>query len=213
MLTGRAARTTKNREREETTMSAATARGLRGPAATAAAIAVAAALAWPLPGRATPPNPEAVDGPLANRVWAGCTLNSTTVTNIRGRMNLGAGIDTSQTDVSFIVVYTFKNPNNGQKLLAGGETGPVVCIAPNVRIEKTREAEDIPTAEDQGASVLNVDLLDLSEALLIRYGYTLGTKNIKENRFCHTVANPATGTPGNPPPETNTDCFRVYPKP
>lgn len=179
----------------------------------AAAIGMTAVLAWPLPGEATPPNPEAVDGPLANRVWAGCTLNSTTVNNIRSRMNLGAGIDTTQTDVSFIVVYTFKNPNNGQKLTAGGETGPVVCIAPNVRIEKTREAEDIPTAEDQGASVLNVDLLDLSEALLIRYGYTLGTANIKENRFCHTVANPATGTPGNPPPETNTDCFRVYPKP
>jgi hypothetical protein len=212
MLTGRAARATKHREREETTMSAATARGLRGAAATAAAIAIAVA-SWPLPGRATPPNPEAVDGPLANRVWAGCTLTSTNVHSIRSRLNLGAGIDTSQTDVSFIVVYTFKNPNNGQKLTAGGETGPVVCIAPNVRIEKTREAEDIPTAEDQGASVLNVDLLDLSEALLIRYGYTLGTNNIKENRFCHTVANPATGTPGNPPPETNTDCFRVYPKP
>jgi hypothetical protein len=178
-----------------------------------AAIGMAAVLAWPLPGEATPPNPEAVDGPLANRVWAGCTLNSTTVNNISNRIKLGTGIDGTKTDVSFIVVYTFKNPNNGQALTAGGETGPVVCIAPNVRIEKTREAEDIPTAEDQGASVLNVDLLDLSEALLIRYGYTLGTKQIKENRFCHTVANPATGTPGNPPPETNTDCFRVYPKP
>lgn len=172
-----------------------------------------AALTGALAAEATPVNPEAVDGPLANRVWAGCRLDSTTTSRILTNLKAGTDINDPQVDVSFVVVYSFKFANDGQPLVSGGTTGPVVCLAPSARIEKTKEEEDIPTAEDQGSGVLNVDLLDLSEALLIRYGYDTTTGGRLENRFCHTVANPATGTPGNPPPETNTDCFRVFPKP
>lgn len=179
-----------------------------------AGVTVAAALVAAAASHATPVNPEAVDGPLANRVWAGCRLDGTTANRIKSHLKAGTtDINDSQVDVTFVVVYSFKYANNGQPLVSGGTTGPVVCLAPNIRVEKTKEEEDIPTAEDQGAGVLNVDMLDLSEALLIRYGYDGSTRRINENRFCHTVANPATGTPGSPPPETNTDCFRIYPKP
>jgi hypothetical protein len=144
-------------------------------------------------------------GPSADRVWAGCTLSSGTVADIRKAIEAGNGIDKPNVEVSYLVVYSNNNPNNGQSLTGGGATGPVICTAPGVLIEPTTESADTPL----------VSQLDLSEALVIRYGYQpTGAGARTESRFCHTVASSdTTGTFASPPPETNSDCFRIYPSP
>jgi hypothetical protein len=167
----------------------------------------------------TPPaqSGEEVGTPEANHVWAGCTLSNTTVNDIRSAIQAGQNIDKPNVEVSYLVVYSSNNPNNGQPLTAGGFTGPVICTAPavppfpQVLIEKTTESEDIPNSADQPGAT-SVDLLDISEALVLRYSYQpTGAALKKESRFCHTVAHSGTGGFSSPPPETNTDCFRIYP--
>jgi hypothetical protein len=180
-------------------------------------IAAALGLSFAAAGHAdAAPNPEAVGDPVANRVWAGCELDLNTVNALKSALAqppIAAGA------VSFIVVHALTKANDGQPLTltsGGGTTGPVICIPGRqtgaaIAIEKTTEEEDVPRSEDQGSGVASVDLLDISQALAARYSY--GTPSKFEKRFCHTVANPATGEPGNPPPATNTDCFRIYAAP
>jgi hypothetical protein len=193
-------------------------RGPRSPGAhRRIGVLIAAALAWWLgitgAAHAPPPNPEAVGDPASDRVWAGCVLSGTTIDDIETAIGLGSNIGVA--DFTFGVVYARTKPNSGQPRTTtsgGGFTGPVVCIPQSglgVAIEKTDQEENIPTAEDQGTGVSKIDLLDIGQALVERYRY--GTTPTFENRFCHTVSNPGESEPPFTPPETNTDCFRIFP--
>jgi hypothetical protein len=159
-----------------------------------------------------------------NRVWAGCSLRPQDVQAVKDAMSTSdANHQLGGKEVAFIVVYT-RNPNDGQALAGTpppGYTAPVVCLNPgpdvntgvSLGIQTTTEEKDIPNATDQPGAT-SVDLLDIEEALLTRYKVNKASPTI-EKRFCHSVANTGTGNagdPNSPPPETNVDCVRIYPK-
>jgi hypothetical protein len=155
------------------------------------------------------PGGGGVDPPMRNRVWAGCVLDTITVGAIRTAVQAGRDIDDPNVEVSYVVIYSKNNANNGQPLTpqpGGGFTGPVICRAEGPPIGKTTETDAF---EDTTAA-----LIDTSEALVLRYGYPAGapaSSQRLESRFCHSVANSNTRNPSTAPPETNTDCFRVFP--
>jgi hypothetical protein len=132
------------------------------------------------------PGVAAAQQPQANRVWAECTLNSgegaiDTITGLLEDMG-ASSTQLAPSEVAFVVIYSLQE-NDGQPLTGGGFTGPVICrnteVAPDV--DQVLQTDNIPTT----------DLLDVENAIILRYG----TTNV-EKRYCHTV-------------DANTDCFRL----
>jgi hypothetical protein len=153
--------------------------------------------------------------PEENHVWAGCQLDSDTVEAIQDDV-FTSSLDGSEfspfgspsnVQVAFIVVYSLQE-NDGQGL-DGGEgppfSGPILCaggfpfggggIAP-FNVATTTEDSPIP---DPSTGADSVDILDLEEALILRYApnFEGGGGGDPEKRFCHTV-------------DENTDCFTVF---
>jgi hypothetical protein len=167
-------------------------------------------------GGGPPPPPP----PEENHVWAGCELDNGAVTVLRQRIIASSGGesspfgDASDLQIAFVVVYSFQE-NDGQALVGGegGFTGPVLCLGGDAgegfepfAIETTTETTSIPDPESDAASsgAESVDILDLEEALALRYlplfddgegGLFEGTP---EKRYCHTV-------------DGNNDCFTIFP--
>ena len=144
----------------------------------------------------------AVDPPQAGRVWSGCVLSGSTVDAIQADVN--DGINASSDDdiqVAFVFVYSLQD-NDGQGPVGGGPnagfTGPILCANPDEvgTPIKVKETDDIPgPTGPAGAS--SVDILDLEEAMILRYQVNGGVASGKiEKRVCHTTGN-------------NNDCFRV----
>jgi hypothetical protein len=146
----------------------------------------------------------AVDGPQPGRVWGGCVLSPTTVAAIQADVNDGIGASAdADIQVAFLFVYSLHD-NDGQGPVKEGPTtgytGPVLCTNPDeVGLIKVKETDDIPTQTGpSGAS--SVDILDLEEAMVLRYQVNGGPANDAiEKRVCHTTGN-------------NNDCFRISPE-
>jgi hypothetical protein len=129
----------------------------------------------------------AQDAPNLNRIWAGCVLTDTAVTELEASVGEGAGIDTPE--VAFVVVYSLNNDNDGQPVTVQGQagfTGPVIC--------RNTDVVSAPVATSQTDNVGPVTILDAEEAFVLRV--QSGSSIAK--RVCHTVNN-------------NTDCFRISP--
>jgi len=142
--------------------------------------------------------------PAANKVWGGCLLSPPTVLDLEADLKDG-GIP--QGEVSFVVVYTLKNLNDGQKL-SSGFTGAVICTDPAAvgitALDKNgnplKETTDIPTDTHTGVSTINV--LGGEEAFILQYQLNPDTNPLPnplpiEKRICHTTGN-------------NVDCFRIF---
>src|SRR5690349_15526481 len=85
-----------------------------------------------------------VPPPALNRVWAGCSLDYSTVNGIRTAIASGTNIDGEGLDVSFIVVYSLGHTNDGQPLTTGGTTGPIICLGEYTAVAPTTEQKDLP---------------------------------------------------------------------
>ena len=148
--------------------------------------------------------------PAANRVWAGCVLDDTsptgTVANLKADLEKG-GIPVGE--VSFVVVYTLANDNDGQDRGDGSFTGPVICTnsaevvitAEDEDGDPLTERTDIPTQTHTGAATTDtVNLLSAEEFLILQYSLNFAPVGQIEKRVCHTT-------------DANVDCFRIFPKP
>jgi hypothetical protein len=138
-----------------------------------------------VPGSAAPPS-----NPTADRVWAQCTLTSAEVTALTNRMT-GTGLGTPKT-VAFVVIYSFQG-NDGQPLTGGGFTGPVLCrntaVVPSI--------DQVLQTDNIGTTSAPVDVLDVENALILRYQESGPPLGPVQKRYCHTV-------------DANTDCFRLF---
>jgi hypothetical protein len=148
-------------------------RSTRMGACAALAMATASIASTSIPSIAAAQEPD--------RVWAlDCTLSDGTEQGLKDDMDDASNRLTDERQVAFVVIYSFEE-NDGQQLTAGGFTGPVICRAPGVSIDKAQQTDDIP----------RTNVLDVENAIILRYG----TTNV-EKRYCHTV-------------DANADCFRI----
>jgi hypothetical protein len=143
-------------------------------------------------------------GPQADHVWGGCELSPATVTALAA----DAAVEAEGTaEISFVVVYTLSNDNNGQPLGEAGFTGPVICVNPAeagiTAFEagegpRLTETSDIPTETDPGGAA-TVDILEAEESFIVKYQLNGGANGGDiEKRVCHTV-------------DGNVDCFIIFP--
>lgn len=151
--------------------------------------------------------------PAKDKVWGGCLLDTATVSELIADIQAGPGIDDPGVKVSYVVVYTRANDNNGQPLIATppgpGFTGPVICRNPDevditARDNATptpnplKETTDIPTQTDPGGAT-TVDIKSAEEAFILQHELNGGTNDGDiENRVCHTT-------------DANVDCFLIFP--
>jgi hypothetical protein len=148
--------------------------------------------------------------PEANKAWGGCVLDSSTVDALKARIRLGSGIKADSATVSFVVVYTLANDNDGQPLQSGPSnfTGPVICrndsevgkvgiTAFDTSHNLITQTTDIPTQTHSGVS--NIDILEFEQASILQYRLNGGTNAI-EKRVCLTT-------------DANVACFRIFPSP
>ena len=135
-----------------------------------------------------PPGP-----PSEDHVWGGCllTTGATGAVEALGKSLKGpGGKGVPSPQIDFVLVYTLRNDNDGQRF-GDGTTGPILCTNPDtVSIETTLENTAIPASG-------NVDIKALEQALIMQYQQAGGIRN---KRICHTVAD-------------NTDCFLIKPVP
>jgi len=167
------------------------------------AMAVASAL---VAGTSIPAIAADPPAPAANRVWAGCQLSPTTVTALIGNLEATGGIPSGNAAVSFVVVYTLANDNNGQHLSGPNFTGPVICTNPGqVGItafdkngetggNRITETTDIPTQTHPSGGT--IDILEAEEEFILKY--VLSGSTAPEKRLCHSTG-------------PNVDCFRIFP--
>jgi hypothetical protein len=147
--------------------------------------------------------------PAANKVWGGCQLSPTTLSNLELDLKDG-GIP--QPEVSFVVVYTLKNANDGQRLSGTSITGPVICTdSTTVGITAfdnfgeaggpthlLKETTDIPTETHTVPPTTTINVLGGEEAFILQYQLNNGANPLPiEKRICHTTGN-------------NVDCFRIF---
>lgn len=166
-------------------------------------------------GGGPPPPPP----PEENHVWGGCELSAEAVNEIRQNIFDSAGGEggpfgdfADSLEVAFVVVYSLQE-NDGQPLTTEGHTGPILCVGGTVGegishlgIETTTDTTQIPdpTSNAGSGDAVSVDILDLEEALALRYlplfddGEGGLFEGIPEKRYCHTV-------------DDNNDCFTVFP--
>jgi hypothetical protein len=149
-----------------------------------------------------------VPPPAPDKLWGGCVLDEATVAGLIRSVGAGNGLQQSTAEVSFVVVYTLDNDNDGQPLSGSGSnfTGPVICTNPQaVNItafakdrSPLKEITDIPTQTDPG-NATSADILESEEALILQYRLNNGgNAGDIEKRVCHTT-------------EGNVDCFRIFP--
>jgi hypothetical protein len=147
-------------------------------------IGACAALAMATVSIASTSIPSIAAAQEPDRVWEECKLNSgeSEINTIQGLLDdmEASSEQLAPSKVAFVVIYSFEE-NDGQQLTAGGFTGPVICRAPGVNIDKVQQTDDIPTT----------NVLDVENVIILRYG----TTNV-EKRYCHTV-------------DGNADCFRM----
>ena len=146
-------------------------------------------------------------GPEADHVYGGCVLSPATVAALAADATVGGGEAPPAAEVSFVVVYTLSNDNDGQSLGEAGFTGPVICVNPAeagiTAFEagegpRLTEASDIPTETDPGGAA-TVDILETEESFIIKYRLNGGgNPGDIEKRVCHTV-------------DGNVDCFIIFP--
>jgi len=147
-------------------------------------------------------------GPQADKVWGGCLLSGATVTELIADLEAAGGIASGQAEVSFVVVYTLTNNNNGQPL-GSNFTGPVICTDPDAvditAFDKNgesggvrlKETTDIP-AQTGPAGATSVDIKSAEEVFVLQYQLNDGANDgDTENRVCHTT-------------DANVDCFRIF---
>lgn len=147
-----------------------------------------------------------------NRVWAGCTLDSSMGGTVDGLLDdlAASGIaahSEGDPEIAFVVVYALTNDNDGQPAKVRGTdgfTGPVLCLNEDLNldggidlgIETTEQTDDIPASSSDATAV---NTLDAEDVFIVRYelsnGENIGTV---EKVLCHTV-------------DSNTDCFRISP--
>lgn len=145
-----------------------------------------------------------IPSPAADHVYGGCTLSEGTLAGLAADARV-QGVEGPAAEVSFVVVYTLSNDNDGQSLGEGGPfTGPIICIN-DTEVEITAkeadgdpltEASDIPTDTDPGGAD-TVDVLETEESFIIKYQLN-GEPGDIEKRICHTV-------------DGNVDCFIIRP--
>jgi len=157
--------------------------------------------------------------PAPNKVWGGCVLNQDAVDGLIGSLEATGGIPVDQAAVSFVVVYTLTNPNNGQLLDATPNpdvySGPVICTNPAVAITAEehdldggplKETSDIPGSctsapchdTHPAGAADDIDINSAEEVFLLQYTVNGGDLDgTKENRVCHTT-------------DANVDCFRFF---
>ena len=146
--------------------------------------------------------------PGKDKVWGGCVLDTlTTVPNLIADIQEGLNISDPGVTVSFVVVYTNANNNNGQPLTApsGAFTGPVICTNPDA-VDITakdengaplKETTDIPGGIDGTSPADDVDIKSAEEVFILQYKVNGGDLDgDTENRVCHTT-------------DANVDCFRI----
>jgi len=162
----------------------------RRPARTAAGVGLAMATALLASGALAQSAPPA---PTANHTWGGCTLDAQTVEAIKNRINFGGQFDTQNPNanfnVSFILVYSLSNDNDGQPLKppASGYTGAILCTNPeSVGIQTTTET----------ATLSGVDIRDVEQVHILQYREPSGGPTKK--RVCSVT-------------DSFTDCFTVSP--
>lgn len=163
---------------------------------------VAAVSVQALAADSTPP-------PAKDKVWGGCRLSATTVSALENDLEAPGGIGNNKAAVSFVVIYTLANDNNGQLLKGTDFTGAVICTNPSAvgiaAFDKTgtnllTETTDIPTQTDPG-NAPSVDILEAEEMFSLKYQLNGGANaGDIEKRVCHTTDN-------------NVDCFRIFPVP
>jgi hypothetical protein len=184
-------------------------RRMMGIACAAVVLASALLLGGSVPALATN-GPTDPPDPKPDHVWAGCVLDPATVDGIASAIEAGTG---SSADVSFVVVYSLSNDNDGQLLGESGFTGPIICTPDTLQVGITAfqkngttpltETSDIPNETDPNFVLGNsVDVLETEEAFIIKYQHrdfedTLGDI---EKRVCHTV-------------DGFVDCFIIFPQP
>lgn len=161
----------------------------RCPKTALAALAVAAVATLAAPAAAQ------VADPAPDRLWGGCELGRNDYNALSGSSVLGA--------FDVLVLYSVQT-NDGQPLVAGGFTGPVVCVAPRVRIKSYSESTNIPSSDTGGSSV---DIFPPVQGLLVRYDPPPNTaKRICQStgdlRECRTVS---TGSGGCAIPSSTYD--------
>jgi hypothetical protein len=173
-----------------------------GGAHAAVALASALLLGGSVPALATGPTDP--PNPAVSHVWAGCELSPATLEALAA----DAAVEVEGTaQISFVVVYTLSNDNDGQLLGESGFTGPVLCTNPfEVGITALQkdgttpltETSDIPAQTDPGGAT-TVDILEAEEAFIIKYRLDNGANAEDiEKRVCHTV-------------DGNVDCFIIFP--
>ena len=130
----------------------------------------------------------------ANQIWSGCSLEELAAL-LENKLITQSGMGPRQSpigdrsdgnvEVAFVVVYSLKNPNDGQPVGSSGFTGPIICTAPSFSITD-------PGVVSQTTDIPSANILDAEDAFFLRYS----SGGSIQKRVCHTVG-------------SNTDCFTV----
>ena len=150
--------------------------------------------------------------PAKDKVWGGCVLDTlTTVPNLIADIQEGLNISDPGVTVSFVVVYTKANNNNGQPLTTPSGVLQVLLSA-RIRTRSTspqktrteaplKETTDIPGGIDGASPADDVDIKSVEEVFILQYKVNGGDLDgDTENRVCHTT-------------DANVDCFRIIAAP
>ena len=154
---------------------------------------------------------SAPPAPSPNHTWAGCTLDQATVDALKARINAGGqftptGGPNSKFNVSFVLVFSLNNDNDGQPLGTGSNppfTGAILCTnnatgdGGRVGIVTTTETTLLPVQSD----ATSVDIRDAEQTHILQYRVNGGADaGETEKRVCHTT-------------DSFNDCFRIFPAP
>jgi len=121
--------------------------------------------------------------PVADRVWAGCTLNAATMNALVKTLQTTSGGAIAAPDVAYIVVFSVDKKNAGQPLASPGGTftGPVICTratSPVVTPTEVAQTTPIPSSGTGTVTLQNVQASLLTQYILnSKFG----------NRFCQSV--------------------------
>jgi hypothetical protein len=143
--------------------------------------------------------------PTESQVWGGCVLTTEAeegaVDALKDSMSSSDNsgpLNQENLKVAFVVVYTL-NDHDGQPLSAGGFTGPVLCINPDVVGVKSRlQTDHLP---DPSTGATSIDTKDAEDVFILRYVLNSedeGVGGTNEKVICHSVGD-------------QVNCFRISP--